>query len=222
MHAVKLQDVSLRFGAQWALAHLNLEVPQHHSVLLTGGNGAGKTTLLRVIATALRPTRGCVELFGQNAVSSQASVRRFVGLMSHGSHLYDDLTPLENLHIVAMLMGAKHQQGSLMALLEQVGLADHASRPVREFSAGMKRRLIIARLLLCQPKLILLDEPFGQLDVDGVDLMRKLIVDLKAGGATLIIATHLHSLARSICDLHIDMTAGQFATGLVPVEEARS
>ena len=217
MHAVRLQDVSLRFGTQWALIRLTAEFPLQKSVLLTGGNGAGKTTLLRVIATALRPTRGKLELFGVDARKDLAGVRSQLGLMTHGSHLYDDLTGLENLSIVASLTGRGNQAG-LGQLLERVGLAEHANRPVRAYSAGMKRRLIVARMLLREPRLALLDEPFGQLDPAGVALMRELIGELKGRGTTLIIATHLHDLARPLCDLHMDMTGGRFTMEPVEVE----
>ena len=105
VNAIALEDLSVRLGKRWVLARLAAELPAGRSILITGDNGAGKTTLLRVLATAIRPTRGKLKIFGLNSKKDTAQIRRLVGLMSHGSHLYDDLTARQNMELVARLSG---------------------------------------------------------------------------------------------------------------------
>ena len=209
MVAVALKDISLRYSRQWTLLRISAEFPEGKSTLITGDNGAGKTTLLRIVATALRPTRGQVEIFGQDALKERESVRAQLGMISHNSHLYYDLSALENLKLVSEFSGAGGSAPDPGAALERVGLQDAAHQAVRNFSAGMKRRVVIARMLLRHPDLVLLDEPFGQLDVSGVDLMADIIGELHQRGATVIVATHNHALGRSLCELHVDMVGGR-------------
>ena len=207
VNAVELNNVSVRFGARWALVRLSAAFPTGKTILLTGSNGAGKTTLLRTIATALKPTRGELAVLGFNARTEPFEIRRRMSLITHGSHLYHDLTARQNLELVAELIGS--DTGGIEGLLERVGLASQADRAVMQFSAGMKRRVVIARMLLRQPDLVLLDEPFGQLDVGGVDLMAGIIGELRDRGATVLVATHNHTLGRSLCELHVDMDGGR-------------
>ena len=210
MNAIALEDLSVRLGKRWVLARLAAELPAGRSILITGDNGAGKTTLLRVLATAIQPTRGELKIFGLDAKKETAQIRRLVGLMSHGSHLYDDLTARQNLELVARLSGISPD--GIDDILEQVRLSEHHDRIAGNFSAGMKRRLIIGRLLMRKPRLVLLDEPFGQLDVAGVELMTELVKKFQDDGATVVIATHMHQLGRSLCDDHLEMRAGRLHT----------
>ncbi len=210
MNAIALEDLSVRLGKRWVLARLAAELPAGRSILITGDNGAGKTTLLRVLATAIQPTRGELKIFGLDAKKETAQIRRLVGLMSHGSHLYDDLTARQNLELVARLSGISPD--GIDDILAQVRLSEHHDRIAGNFSAGMKRRLIIGRLLMRKPRLVLLDEPFGQLDVAGVELMTELVKKFQNDGATVVIATHMHQLGRSLCDDHLEMRAGRLHT----------
>jgi heme exporter protein A len=207
--AAVVRDVSLRFGRRWALVHVDLAFESGRTVLLTGENGAGKTTLLRVLATALRPTRGAVELFGQPLHGNLATLRRRVGLMTHQSHIYDDLSARENLELVASLCGC--DRARIPPLLERVALGPHAERRVRHFSAGMKRRLALARLLLRDPELVLLDEPFGQLDPEGVELVASVIRELRARGTTMVISTHDIERGLALSDRRVALSAGRVA-----------
>lgn len=206
--AVTLEDVSLRLGRRWILSHLNFDIDAGRITLLTGENGAGKTSLLRLLATAVAPTRGYLRVWGQDC-REPAAIRERVGLVTHANHLYDDLSAQENLELVARFLRPRPSRARIVGLLERVGLADHAHRPVRPFSAGMKRRLCIARLMLKGADLILLDEPFGQLDVAGVALMEELIEELRAQGATLVVCTHQVERGLSISDRHLHLHNGQ-------------
>ena len=201
-------DVSRRMGERWVLSRLSLEVAQGASVLLCGDNGAGKTTLLKVVATLLQPTFGRLELFGLPARDASLELRGRLGLMTHASHLYDSQTGRENLRFVARLAG-RLPGASVDGLLERVGLAAHADRPVRGYSAGMKRRLMMARLMVKEPELVLLDEPWGQLDAVAVDLMDDVIRGLQAAGATLVIATHDIERATALCNMRVRLAHGR-------------
>ena len=205
--AIKLEEVSLRLGARWTLVRLSAEFARGRKVLLTGDNGAGKTTLLRVMATALRPTRGRLSLHGVSAWDSLEVVREQVGIVTHNSFLYEQLSARENLELVSRLSGCSSTP--IDELLERVKLSADAHRPVGQYSAGMKRRVALARLMLRKPQICLLDEPFGQLDPEGVEMVEGIVRELSDGGRTIVIATHDHDRGRALCDQHLQLSAGR-------------
>jgi heme exporter protein A len=207
--ALLLDDVSRRYGRSWALARLTYTLPAGRSLLLTGHNGSGKTTLLRLTATALAPTAGRVEVLGLDAVAERDAVRRQVALLSHASFLYEDLTAEQNLHLLADLLALPSPREQAHALLGRVGLTRRSGSPVRQFSAGMRKRLAIARLLMKAPRLALLDEPFGELDPSGIADMERVIAELKAGGTTVILATHLIEQGLSLCEERLHLQEGR-------------
>ncbi|WP_163999362.1 heme ABC exporter ATP-binding protein CcmA [Pyxidicoccus caerfyrddinensis] len=207
--ALALHDVSKRYGRRWAVARLTYALPAGRSLLLTGHNGSGKTTLLRLVATALSPTAGRVEVLGRDAVADRDAVRRDVALLSHASFLYEDLTALQNLTVLARLLGIPSPEDAASALLTRVGLTRRSDSPVRGFSAGMRKRLAIARLLMKTPALALLDEPFGELDPQGIHDMEGIIAELKAGGTTVILATHLIEQGMSLCEERLHLQDGR-------------
>ncbi len=185
--ALRATALSRGYGRRWALAGLNLELAAGRSLLVAGPNGAGKTTLLRLLAATLRPTSGSVEVLGK----PPAAAREHLGLLSHRTHLYTDLTCLENLRVAARLGGRDLSKDRLGALLERVGLAGRGGTRIRECSAGMRKRLAFARLLEKDPDVVLLDEPYGQLDPRGFDFVDQLIAELASRGRTLVMSTHL-------------------------------
>ncbi|MEZ4273490.1 MAG: heme ABC exporter ATP-binding protein CcmA [Myxococcota bacterium] len=203
----RLREISVRFGRRWVLVRLELTFEAGKIFLLTGENGAGKTTLLRLLATAIKPTRGEYDLFGYPVRTHLETLRPRLALITHHNHLYDDLSPLENLDLMARLSRGVNQ--NLMAYLERVGLEEHAHRPVRHFSAGMKRRLCLARLLLKAPEVALLDEPFGQLDPQGVTLVEDCIHELHRRGTTLVLSTHDIARGLALADRHIKLKSGR-------------
>ena len=207
--AVEVNDVSKRYGKRWALARLSFTVQSGRSLLLTGSNGSGKTTLLRTIATAIRPTAGTIRVLGLDCRADRQEVRERVALLSHTSFLYEDLTAEQNLRLLRRLISAESSRGQIEALLERVGLAHRAKHPVRQFSAGMRKRLAIARLLLKSPSVALLDEPFGELDPGGVVDMERIIAELKAAGTTILLATHLVEQGLSLCEERIHLSEGR-------------
>jgi len=207
--AVEVNDVSKRYGKRWALARLSFTVQSGRSLLLTGSNGSGKTTLLRTIATAIRPTAGTIRVLGLDCRADRQEVRERVALLSHTSFLYEDLTAEQNLRLLRRLISAESSRGQIEALLERVGLAHRAKHPVRQFSAGMRKRLAIARLLLKSPSVALLDEPFGELDPGGVVDMERIIAELKVAGTTILLATHLVEQGLSLCEERLHLSEGR-------------
>jgi heme exporter protein A len=207
--AIALHDVSKRYGRHWALARLTYSLPPGRSLLLTGHNGSGKTTLLRLVATALSPTAGKVEVLGRNAVTDRDAVRQEVALLSHASFLYEDLTGHQNLTVLGRLLGLASPADTARELLIRVGLTKRTESPVRQFSAGMRKRLAIARLLMKKPALALLDEPFGELDPAGIEAMEIIIRELKTSGVTVILATHLIDQGLSLCEERLHLQEGR-------------
>ncbi len=210
--ALAIHDVSKRYGPRWALARLSYTLAQGRSLLLTGHNGSGKTTLLRLVATALTPTHGRVEVRGNDCVTQREAVRREVALLSHASFLYEDLTAYQNLVVLARLLGLDAPADVAGELLTQVGLTKRSESPVRQFSAGMRKRLAIARLLMKSPSVALLDEPFGELDPAGIQHMERIIGELKASGVTVVLATHLVEQGMSLCEERLHLREGRAVT----------
>jgi heme exporter protein A len=209
MMAVAAAGLCRRYGRRWALNDVNFEVPAGALVMITGRNGSGKSTLLRVLATAIRPDLGTARILGHDVRGERDAVRRIVALLGHRTHLYEPLTALENLAVVSRFLGAGGERGALLGQLEEVGLADRGDDPVQTFSAGMRQRLALASVLLQRPKVVLLDEPYGHLDAAGFLLVDSLLRRLRAGGATVLMATHLMARGRKVCDLGLVLEAGR-------------
>src|SRR6266403_1702223 len=199
MIAVAVAGVCRRYGRRWALTDVSFEVPEGALVMVTGRNGSGKSTLLRVLATAIR------------ARGARDSVRRKVALLGHRTHLYEPLTALENLVVRARFLGADSRRGPLLSRLEEVGLADRGDDPVQSFSAGMRQRLALASVRQQQARVVLLDEPYGHLDPPGFLLVDGLLQRLRREGATVLMATHLLSRGRNVCDRGLVLEAGRLA-----------
>ena len=207
--AIELIDVSKRFGSRWAVARLSYTLPAGRSLLLTGHNGSGKTTLLRMISTATFPTAGNIKLFGQETRVHREGLRNDVALLSHASYLYEDLSAAQNLTLVARFLGLDDPKRRVAELLERIGLTARADSPVRQFSAGMRKRLTIARLLMKAPKLALFDEPFGELDPAGIKQMEELLRELQAQGTTIVLATHLIEQGQALTQERLHLEQGR-------------
>ncbi len=202
---ISFDQVARRFGRRWALAGVSFEVEPGEGVMLTGHNGSGKSTLLRCLATALRVHHGTIRVDGLPLWENRHQLRTRIGMLSHAGALYDDLSGEENLRVWARLGGIRQD---LRALLERVGLGGRPE-PVRTYSAGMRRRLALARLLLHRPSVVLLDEPYTALDAAGRQLVTALATELRDDGATLFMATHLVDYARNVCGRRIELMDGR-------------
>jgi len=179
------------------------------AVALLGPNGSGKSTLLRILVTGARPTAGEVRVFGISPRVDGDAVRRRVGLLSDRPPLYDELTALENLKFAGAMYGLRVLDPALRAALATVGLAHAADARVGTFSQGMAQRLALARAMLQDPDVILLDEPYNALDVDGLKLVDDFLTRLKAAGKTAILATHHIAKGLAQCDRVITLRGGR-------------
>lgn len=184
---VEAEGLSRRYGRRWAIQDVGFHLRRGESLLLAGRNGAGKSTLLRVLAAAIRPHLGGARIDGV-PLAERESVRRRVALLGHHPYLWDSLTARENLEIVARSMGVTGR--SVDQLLDTVGLAKRADDRIPTFSAGMRKRLMLARLLLQDKPIVLLDEPYGQLDPAGFELIDRFLLEAAERGKTIIVATH--------------------------------
>ena len=175
---------------------VSLTVDSGEALALLGANGAGKTTLLTILATLVRPTRGRAIVGGADCARDPEGVRRVTGLMAHGTYLYEDLTALENLAFWMALAGRAVEPVVLRAALADVELDQYADERVRSFSAGMRRRLALGRLVLLAPRVLLLDEPFAALDARGRKWLDEYLVAFKERGGAVLMTTH--SFARDL------------------------
>jgi heme ABC exporter ATP-binding subunit CcmA len=208
---IRLQDVRKVFGAQPVLESVSLEVRGGEAVALLGGNGAGKTTLLKIVATVLRPTAGLVAVGGCDAVRDAEAVRRQIGFAGHGAWVYDDLTATENLRFWTALGGRAASDVELGAALAAVDLDRAGAARVRTFSAGMKRRLSLARLTLFQPAVLLLDEPFAGLDQRAKKWLEGQLETFKSGGGALLMVTHSFGRELGVADRIAILAGGRIA-----------
>jgi len=178
------------FGSHRVLDGLDLDVHAGEAVAMLGANGAGKTTLLKILATLIRPTRGTAAVAGHDCVRDAEGARPHIGLVAHGSYVYEDLTALENLRFWTTLSGLSPAPAALAGALASVELERAADERVRTFSAGMKRRLSLARFVLARPSVLLLDEPFAGLDQRAKKWLEEHLASFKASGGAILMATH--------------------------------
>jgi ABC-type multidrug transport system ATPase subunit len=200
MAVVSLDRVSKLYGRFAALRNVSAQFQSGRLYAVSGENGAGKSTLLRVIAGLAGPTSGSVN-WPQNKPQ--------IGYMAHASMLYDELSGLENLQYFASLY--PHQAGDevLSQVMESVGLDSKLERRVDAYSQGMRQRLSLARALFHDPELLLLDEPFSNLDPTGSREISKLLAGLRDSGKTVIIVTHQSAHVEAITDESIHMSRGE-------------
>jgi heme exporter protein A len=181
-----------RFGSELALDSVDLVLDTGEHMAVLGENGAGKTTFLRILATAARPTAGKLEIFGLDAFQERRRLRRRIGFVAHAPGLYPALSAKENLEFFCDLQGVPRARA--LETLESVGLAEVGGRTADRLSRGMQQRLAIARAILHDPKLLVLDEPDASLGSDAGDLLTRVMSD-----RTVILATHDHALANRLC-----------------------
>jgi heme ABC exporter ATP-binding subunit CcmA len=209
---VHLDSVSKLFGSFAALRNVSLTIAPGSCTMVLGENGAGKSTLLRLIAGLNAPTQGKITVFGE----SPQSQRRRIAYMSHAPMLYDELSAIENLRYFAALYKQADCAcvGSPELALRAVNLDPHLTRPVGQYSQGMRQRTSLARVLQANPELLLLDEPFSNLDVASAQQMVELLADFRtwpvpnSGARTIVLTTHQARLAEPIADTILTMRQG--------------
>jgi heme ABC exporter ATP-binding subunit CcmA len=191
-----------RFGSELALDAVDLVVDAGEHMAVLGENGAGKTTLLRILATAARPDSGSLEIFGLDGLRERRRLRKAIGFVAHAPGLYPALSASENLEFFCSLHGVSRSR--VAEVLALVGLTEVARRPAGELSRGLQQRLALARAVLHDPRLLILDEPDASLDSDAADLLALVIK-----GRTVVMATHDRPLANRLCQRTLVLRRGR-------------
>jgi heme ABC exporter ATP-binding subunit CcmA len=204
----RLDNVSKLFGSFAALRQVSLDFEPGRCYVLIGENGAGKSTLLRILAGLLRPSFGKVTVFGG---LEPHEARERIGYMSHAPMLYDELTAQENLSYFRSLYPGRACLEPAEAL-RQVGLDPELDRLLGQYSQGMRQRTSLARVLLSIPELLLLDEPFSNMDVESARQMVELLAGFRQGNRTIVLTTHQRELAAPIADWILTLHAGRVAS----------
>jgi heme ABC exporter ATP-binding subunit CcmA len=209
----RLDQVSKLFGAFAALRQVSVEFEPGRCYVLLGENGAGKSTLLRILAGLLRPSFGKVRVLGSTKTGGVEphEARERIGYMSHAPMLYDELTAQENLRYFASLYAGRACLEPADAL-RQVGLDPELTRTLGQYSQGMRQRTSLARVLLSVPELLLLDEPFSNMDVESARQMVELLAGFRQGNRTIVLTTHQRELAAPIADWVLTLHAGRVAS----------
>ena len=204
---VELDGLTRNYGERAALEDLTLSLPAGRTLVVFGPNGAGKTTLLRVLATLLRPHAGSVRVLGEELPDDAWRVRGRVGLLGHEPLLYRELTPRENLRYHARLHGVDDER--VEERLRAVSMTGRADEPVRTLSRGMVQRVAVARATLHDPELLLLDEPYANLDPAAVELVEPLIG--VEGRRTRVLTSHDPGRGLAEADLVLGLRGGRVA-----------
>jgi heme exporter protein A len=202
--AIRARRLSKAFDGWPVLDAIDVEIAAGESVALTGVNGAGKTTLLGCLASVLRPDGGEVRWFG-HPVGRDVTRRRWIGMVAHESGLYPHLTLRENLLFAARMGGIGSASHHADRWLDMVGLVRHADILPRQLSRGMRQRLAVARALIHDPPLLLLDEPFTGLDAGGAEWLLKLLADLHDRGRTICFVTHEEEKSRRLAQRVLEL-----------------
>lgn len=202
--------LSRAFGALKALRGVDLALGAGETLVVFGPNGAGKSTLLRLLAGIMRPTSGEIRVGGRPVRPGDAGSRRGIGLVSHQSFLYDDLSLLDNLVFAARLYGVPRAESVARAALEEAGLGARAHESPRSLSRGLQQRVSIARALLHDPSLLLLDEPFTGLDSASAARLRAALARRAGEGRAAVLVTHQPAEAWQLATRVAVLSAGRW------------
>ena len=215
---ITVEGLIKRFGRFAALRGVNAEFDAGKFHVILGDNGAGKTTLLRALAGLAHPTRGAIFILGKNPHDACSEI----GYMAHPSLLYDEMSGMENLRYFARLYDIAGD-GRCQQVIRSVGLDPELTRPVGQYSQGMRQRMSLARALLHDPKILLLDEPFSNVDVHSAREMVGLLKTMRDAGKTIFVVTHQAALLEGVADEFVWMRGGQIVDrtrSLTRVEES--
>ena len=207
---IQVRDLRKDFGYLQALSGVSFDLNKGEFLTIFGPNGAGKTTLIKVLAGLTRPTSGSAHIDGFDVLESNAELRSQIGVISHTTCLYPDLTAVENLLFYAKLYGLDDPEKRADESIREAGLQLRRHDPVRTYSRGMQQRMAIARATLHDPSVLFLDEPFTGLDLRATNALKDHLHDLHTGKRTIIMTTHDMSCGLELCDRVAIQNKGRF------------
>lgn len=211
MPMISIKDLRKSYGRKRILRNFNLNVKSGDFLVLFGPNGAGKTTLIKILSTLSRATSGDITINGFNLNEEPIEVRNSIGVLSHNPLLYEDLTLKENLIFYSRMYGLKKDKKAIKSLMDDVGLLHRSNDRVGEFSRGMKQRAAVARVILHDPPVLLLDEPYTGLDFKAWDMLNGMLKKYHENGKTILLITHNVELGHQIGDRLAVLAKGQIA-----------
>lgn len=197
-YAILAEDLTYRYGNNTAVDHIEFKVGQQEILGFLGPNGAGKSTTVRMLTGQRRPMEGHVSVLGINVAQDPKAVQAQIGICFELTNLYEEMSGKANLNLFARLFGVR--QFDADALLSRVGLNGRGDDPVESYSKGMKQRLMVARALVNQPRILFLDEPTAGLDPNSAVKIRNIILEERERGATVFLTTHDMMEADKLCD----------------------
>ena len=210
-NAIEVRHLRKAFGTLKAVDGIDFELKQGEFLTVFGPNGAGKTTLLKILAGLTQPSSGTAKVAGFDIAEGHPEMRKEIGIISHATALYADLTPLENLIFFARMHGLKQPEDRALKVIEEVGLSPRRNDRVRTFSRGMLQRLSIARAVLHDPAILFLDEPFTGLDLHATNVLKEHLQRLHDRHRTILMTTHDISCGLEMCDKVALQVQGKFA-----------
>lgn len=206
---IEVKKLTKQADNKLILRGVDLSINKGETVAILGPNGAGKSTLLKVLATLIKPTSGDIKINGLELKKNQIAIKKILGYLPHSSLLYDHYSPLENLVFFGNIYGVKDVEKRAKELVKEVGLSFFLNEPVKNFSRGMIQRIAIARAIVHEPEILLLDEPHTGLDQGAISILNTVILAMKKKGTTTLMVTHDFKQAAEICDRIIIVKHGK-------------
>ena len=210
-NAIEVRHLRKAFGTLKAVDGIDFELKQGEFLTVFGPNGAGKTTLIKILAGLTQPSSGTAKVAGFDIAEGHPEMRKEIGIISHATALYADLTALENLIFFARMHGLKQPEDRSLKVIDEVGLSPRRNDRVRTFSRGMLQRLSIARAVLHDPAILFLDEPFTGLDLHATNVLKEHLQRLHDRHRTILMTTHDISCGLEMCDKVALQVQGKFA-----------
>lgn len=206
---IEIKKLTKQADNKLILRGVDLSIKKGETVAILGPNGAGKSTLLKVLATLIKPTSGSILVNNMDLKKNHIEIKKIMGYLPHSSLLYDHYSPLENIVFFGNIYGVKNVEQRAIALVKEVGLSFFLNEPVKNFSRGMIQRIAIARAIVHEPEILLLDEPHTGLDQGAITILNNVILSMKAKGTTTLMVTHDFKQAAEICDRIIIVKNGK-------------
>lgn len=206
-----MRALTKRFGMTKVLRGIDLELQPGEFLSLFGPNGAGKSTLLHILSTLMHPTSGKARLLGHDIAEEGEEIRKYIGVLSHHPLLFPTLTAAENLKFYGQMFAVPDLNIRIETLLNDVELQEFHDRPIENFSRGMQQRLAIARALLHQPRLLMLDEPYTGLDQHGIAFLTATLRTFKKSGGTVVMVSHDFAQGLELCTKAAILKRGKLA-----------